>query len=81
MPPPESVSNSVVYTSKCDAGGSVSSEIVTGLLDQRIYGIGGGDAGICGLSDSGVYEFDGERLCDSPYDDIAVEGTICGIEP
>lgn len=82
MPPPESVSNSVVYTSKCDAGGSVSSEIVTGLLDQRIYGIGGGDAGICGLSDSGVYEFDGERLCDSPYDDIAVGGHhLVGIEP
>ena len=72
----EQLTNSVVYTSKFDRDGRISAEIVTGLLYERIFKIEGGDAGICGLSESGVYDFDGRRLISGRFKEIAVGGTF-----
>ena len=58
-----SLSNSVLHISVSSGNdGTASTEIVTGLLGQRIYSVKGGGAGLFSLSDAGVY--DGCRLVD-----------------
>ena len=56
--------------------GSVSTEIVTGFLNEGIYEIEGGDTGLYGLSDTGVYNFNGHILIPGRFEDISVGRTF-----